>query len=188
MYIPCFIKKIYKKLYQTINYYSNRINTPQYMWVLREKLAKNQNSFMRHYYLNELKRIEIRFNCSIPVSARIENMPAFPHGLNGIFISLGANIGKDCIIFHQVTIGSNTLADSNVGAPTIGDNVFIGVGAKIIGNVVVGNNVRIGANCVIVRDVPDNSTVVLPPVRVITHTEKRNNTFVAYSLDNDVNK
>ena len=51
------------------------------------------------------------------------------------------------------------------GAPVIGDNVYIGAGAKIIGGVRIGNNVRIGAGCVVVEDVPDNCTVVMPKPR-----------------------
>lgn len=116
-----------------------------------------------------------------PLSAKVESMPTFPHGINGIFISAGAVIGKDCVIFHQVTIGSNTLSDSKgQGAPVIGNNVYIGAGAKIIGNVVVGNNVRIGANCVVTKDVPDNTTVVSAPVRYISKTEPMDNRFVTY--------
>ena len=82
---------------------------------------------------------------------------------------------------YQVTIGSNTLVDSKgQGAPTIGDNVYIGAGAKIIGKVTIGNNVRIGANCVVTKDVPDNTTVVSAPIRFIEKTEKMNNIFVKY--------
>ncbi len=77
-------------------------------------------------------------------------------------------------------MGSNTLSDSkNPGSPTIGDNVYIGAGAKIIGNVKVGNGVRIGANCVVTEDVPDNGTVVLPKPRIICHGEARDNSFVS---------
>jgi serine O-acetyltransferase len=94
--------------------------------------------------------------------------PVLPHGVYGIFISDGARIGKDCVIFHQVTIGSNTLAESKgAGAPVIGDNCLIGAGAKIIGGVKVGNNCRIGANCVVYRDIPNNSVAVLSETRVI---------------------
>lgn len=53
----------------------------------------------------------------------------------------------------------------------IGDNVYIGAGAKIIGNVHVGNNVKIGANCVVFMDVPDNCTVVMPKPRIIRNLE-----------------
>ena len=53
------------------------------------------------------------------------------------------------------------------GAPTIGDNVLIGAGAKIIGNITIGNNVKIGANACVTVDIPDNSTVVSSKIRII---------------------
>ena len=91
----------------------------------------------------------------------------------------GGIIGKNCTIFQQVIIGSNTLKDSKKkGTPVIGDNVFIGAGAKIIGNVKIGNNVRIGAGTVVVEDIEDNATVVPAKNKIISHLEKRNNNFV----------
>lgn len=89
-----------------------------------------------------------------------KNKPCFPHGIGGVFISGGAVIGKDCVIFPNVVIGSNTLPGSKgFGAPTIGDNCLIGAGATIVGNVKVGDNCRIGANATIFRDVLSDSTV-----------------------------
>lgn len=121
-----------------------------------------------------------RFGCSIPASTLVGENITFPH-FNGIFISYKAKIGNNCVIYQQVTIGSNTLPDSkNVGAPIIGDNVFIGAGAKIIGNVHVGNNVRIGANCIVCEDIPDNSTVVLGKPIVIKHDNPRDNKFLKW--------
>lgn len=70
---------------------------------------------------------------------------------------------------QQVTIGGSMHNKKNDNAPIIGDNVLIGAGAKIIGNIIVGNNVKIGANCIVVDDVPDNSTVVLNKPRIIKH-------------------
>lgn len=85
----------------------------------------------------------------------------FPHNLHGIFISGEAVIGKNVVIFQNVTIGSNTLIDSKgFGAPIIGDNCYIGAGAAIIGKVIVGDNVRIGANMIVYTDVPSNSLVI----------------------------
>lgn len=113
--------------------------------------------------------------------ARFASTPTFPHGVTGIFISSGAVIGKDCVIFHQVTIGSNTLEDSSKkGSPTIGDNVYIGAGAKIIGCIRIGNNCRIGANCVVVKDVPDNTTVVSQPARYIIKDNPPTNVFTKF--------
>lgn len=117
----------------------------------------------------------IGINSDIPTDL---TLITFPHGIGGVFISENAKIGNNCTIFHQVTIGSNALNDSkHFGAPTIGNNVYIGAGAKIIGNVNIGDNVRIGANVVIVNDIPSNSTVVTQPNRVIVHHNKRDNTF-----------
>lgn len=118
------------------------------------------------------------FGSGISLNGKV-NRFITPHGFYGIFISSDAKIGKGCTIFHHVTIGSNTLLDSkNAGAPTIGNNVYIGAGAKIIGNVTVGNNVRIGAGCCVTRDVPDNCTVVQAAPLVIQKTTLQDNRFV----------
>ena len=101
--------------------------------------------------------------------ASFETPPNFPHGLYGIIVSHDVQIGKNATIYHQVTIGGG-----KGGAPIIGDNCFIGAGAKIIGNTRIGNNVKIGANCVVFMDIPDNATVVLPKPRVII---RENNNF-----------
>lgn len=88
--------------------------------------------------------------------------PHLPHGLNGIIVSHNAVIGKNCTIFHQVTIG-----EGKGGAPVIGDNVLIGAGAKVIGGIRIGNNVKIGAGCVVAKDVPDGATVVMGDIKLI---------------------
>ena len=119
-------------------------------------------------------------NAFIPLSCKIGSNVLFPHGLYGIFISQGASIGNDCCIFQQVTIGSNTLPDSKKnGAPIIGDNVFVGAGAKIIGGITVGNNVRIGANAIITKNIPDNTTVI-GINNVISYNKINDNTFISY--------
>lgn len=92
-------------------------------------------------------------------------------------------MGDNCVIFQQVTIGSNTLQDSKYyGAPTVGNNVYIGAGAKIIGNVHIGDNVRIGANAVVVRDVPENTVVVMASMRYISR-ENIDNRYVTLCED-----
>jgi serine O-acetyltransferase len=107
--------------------------------------------------------------------------PRLPHGAYGIFISKGATIGMDCVIFQQVTIGSNTLQQSKKkGSPIIGYNCYIGARAKVIGNIKVGNNCRIGANCVVVEDVPDSSVVVLQKPRVLIKSNL-DNKFLNYN-------
>jgi len=72
-------------------------------------------------------------------------------------------IGKNCWINQNVTIGYTNATD----CPIIGDNVSIGAGAKVLGKCTVGNNVKIGANCVVVKNVPDNATVVGNPAYIV---------------------
>lgn len=68
-----------------------------------------------------------------------------------------------------MTIGQARLNDPH--APVIGDNVYIGAGAKILGSIKIGNNVNIGANSVVVNDIPDNCTVVGAPARIVKTKE-----------------
>lgn len=151
-------------------------------WKHREKLLKSKNPYLKRYHSMRCSRILYLCNASIEPQTKIDGRINFPHGLNGILISAGTKIGKNCTIFHQVTIGSNTAKGSkHIGSPQIGDNVYIGAGAKIIGGITVGNNVRIGANCVVTEDVPDNSTVVLSKPRVIFHNDVRDNTFISFA-------
>lgn len=157
-----------------------RKETTSYWWKLRTN-AKKSNTLRGLFNQYKYQKYIRKYNSFIPLSVEFEDIPTFPHGLSGVFISTGAKIGKRCVIFHQVTIGSNTLKESRgFGAPTIGDNVYIGCGAKIIGNVKIGNNVRIGANCVVTNDVEDNTTVVLGKNRYIKKEILQNNEFISY--------
>lgn len=88
--------------------------------------------------------------------------PSLPHGLHGIFVSRYAVVGKDCLIYQNVTIG-----EVNGKAPVIGERCLIGAGAVIVGDVTIGNDVKIGAGAVVVKDVPDGCTVVAQPVRIL---------------------
>lgn len=100
--------------------------------------------------------------------AEFAGEPCFPHGPVGVFISNDAKIGRDAVIFQQVTVGSNNLADAkNPGAPTLGDRVYIGAGAKVIGGITVGDGCRIGAGAVVYADMPENSVAVCAPTRII---------------------
>ena len=88
------------------------------------------------------------------------------HG-DGIVIASGAVVGRGLTLEHQVTIGNRIGHEGDLGCPTIGDDVFIGVGAKVLGDIRIGNNVRIGANAVVLHDIPDNATVVGIPGKVV---------------------
>ncbi|AXY02862.1 hypothetical protein D1115_17910 [Vibrio alfacsensis] len=76
-------------------------------------------------------------------------------------------IGKNCNISQGVTIGKINQGNK-IGAPIIGNNVYIAPGAKIIGGIHIGDNVAIGANAVVVTDVPDNVTVGGIPAKIIS--------------------
>ena len=150
-------------------------------WKHRQKLLKAKNPIIRKYHSFMCSRILYLNNASIEPQTKIKGKITFPHGLNGILISAGAQIGENCTVFHQVTIGSNTANGSkHIGSPKIGDNVYIGAGAKIIGGIIVGSGARIGANCVVTEDVPENATVVLTKPRVIVHEQKRDNSFTTF--------
>lgn len=87
------------------------------------------------------------------------------HGM-GVVIGETAEIGDDVTMYHQVTLGGVSL-EKVKRHPTIGNNVLIGMGAKIMGPITVGDNAKIGANAVVTRDVPANATVVGIPGKVV---------------------
>lgn len=81
---------------------------------------------------------------------------------NGVVINGAVRGGENVLIEHQVTIGAEKRA-----SPTIGNGVFIGAGAKIVGPVTIGDNARVGANAVVTKDVPPQTTVVGVPAKPI---------------------
>ena len=83
---------------------------------------------------------------------------------NGIVIHPDVEIGPNCLIFQQVTIGM-----VNGGVPRIGGHVDIGAGAKVLGDIAIGNHVRIGANAVVIHSVLDGETVVGIPAKPVAN-------------------
>jgi serine O-acetyltransferase len=92
------------------------------------------------------------------------------HGM-GVVIGETTIIGDGATIYQGVTLGG-TGKETGKRHPTLGNNVMIGAGAKILGNINIGHNTRIGANSVLLHSVPDNCTVVGIPGRVITQRSK----------------
>lgn len=105
------------------------------------------------------------FGTDLNNGAYFESYPQLPHGLNGIIISHHSKFGRGCTIYQQVTVADDP--HNTCKSALIGNNVLIGAGAKIIGDVKIGNNVKIGANAVVTKDVPDNCTVVGVPAKII---------------------
>ena len=144
-------------------------------WKIKLEIDKLSVGPPKKKYIMAFNEIMRRNGSWIGDRAQFDGKPEFPHGMKGVFISHGAKIGKNCVIFHHVTIGSNRLLDSKGrGTPTIGNDCYIGAGAKVIGNVLIGNNCRIGANCVVFKDMPDNSVAVLQPPRIIKKKDLNN--------------
>jgi len=113
-----------------------------------------------------LHRLTYKFGISIACATEIGSGFYIGH-FGGIVVHSKTVIGKNCNISQGVTLGQANRG-KNKGYPTIGDNVYIGPGAKIVGAVKIGNNVAIGANCVVTKDIPDDSVVVGVPGRVIS--------------------
>ena len=88
------------------------------------------------------------------------------HGM-GVVIGETAEIGDDCTIYHGVTLGGTSWKKEK-RHPTLGKNVVVGAGAKILGPILIGDNARIGSNSVVVKDVPPGATVVGIPGHIVT--------------------
>lgn len=110
-----------------------------------------------------VRRQRQRLGINIPGPTRIGPGLLIGHA-GGIVVNAAVTIGANCNISHQVTIGVSR--GRNGGTPVIGDRVYIGPGAVIIGNVTIGNDVAIGANAVVTRDVPPGHTAVGNPAIV----------------------
>src|SRR5580700_8028086 len=98
-------------------------------------------------------------------AAKLGRRLVIDHGM-GVVIGETAEIGDDCYLYHQVTLGV-ARTSSGKRHPTIGNNVIIGAGAKVLGPIHVGDNARIGANSVVVDPVPADTTVVGVPARPV---------------------
>ena len=106
-----------------------------------------------------------RTGVEIHPAAKIGRRLVIDHGM-GIVIGASAEVGDDCLFYQGVTL-SGTGAARGKRHPTIGNNVMIGCGAKVLGPFKVGDNARIAANSVVLNEVPPNSTVVGVPGRVV---------------------
>jgi len=111
-------------------------------------------------------------------AATIDRGLFIDHGM-GVVIGETTVIGRNVTLFQGVTLGG-TGKEKGKRHPTIGDNVVIGAGAKVLGNITIGNNSIIGANAVVIRDVPDHSTVVGVPGRIAKIKDKH---FQGINLD-----
>jgi serine O-acetyltransferase len=118
-----------------------------------------------HVLLRKVAVLRHRFwsivtGADIPLVCKIGGGLILPHP-NGVVIHPRAEIGPNCLLFQQVTIGG----DHN-GLPRLGGHVDVGAGAKVLGGITIGDHARIGANAVVLRDVPAGTTAVGIPARI----------------------
>ena len=139
---------------------------PSFKAILYHKIShyfyKKKHFLIARYICEKAKR---KTGIEIHPGAVIGKNLFIDHGA-GVVIGETAIIGDNVTLFHGVTLGG-TGKQKGKRHPTIGNNVFIGCGAKILGNITVGNNVKIGANAVVLKDIPDNSTAVGIPAKII---------------------
>ncbi len=127
----------------------------------------------RFYFLARLISQIVRFFTGIEIhpGAKLGRRILIDHGM-GVVIGETAEVGDKVVIYHGVTLGG-TGKDKGKRHPTVGSNVVIGAGAKLLGPIKIGNNVKIGANAVVLKDVPDNATAVGIPAKIILHSENK---------------
>jgi len=143
---------IFHKCLRRVEYYKNN----------------NRNIFIEFCYQIQrykLNRISIKLGFSIPANVCGKGL-AVPH-YGSIVINTNARIGKNCMIHSCVNIGAN---GGSSKAPQIGNNVFIGPGAKIYGDISIADNVYIGANAVVNKSIPERNAVVAGvPAKIIKY-------------------
>lgn len=137
-------------------------------------LKMKLRGFLEYYY--SLKyyhqvKIPISNHLTIGIKKLGENNTILPHPV-GIVIGKKVNIGKNCVVYQNVTIGvSNSRFEDY---PIIGNHVIIYAGAIIIGKVIIGDNAIIGAGCIVTKDVPEGKIAVGSPMKII---DKKHNDY-----------
>lgn len=111
--------------------------------------------------------IRILYSSDISCKARIDEGLVILHG-HDIVIGASVSIGKRCKVFNGVTLGNKNIDSSSYNnQPTVGDDVVLCTGAKILGPLFIGNNVLVGANSVVLKDCPENTIFAGAPARMI---------------------
>ena len=153
------------------NIFANPINDQKYIWkyikILRflEYHSNNRtivNKIMTKWYLYRLRHYSYKTGFQIPPHTCDSGLTIWHMG--SIIVNGAVRIGKNCTLNSGVVIGQKNVGG---GCPKIGDNVFIGAGSKIIGDITIGDNVTIGQNVVITKDIPSGSVVVTQSPRII---------------------
>ena len=105
------------------------------------------------------------------------------HGV-GVVIGATAVIGDDCMLYQGVTLGGTSLKQGK-RHPSLGNNVVVGAGAKVLGPICIGDNVKIGSNAVVVKDAAANDSLVGIPARSVKDTKSNGSSFSPYGSSSD---
>ncbi len=139
------------------------------IWKLKDLCVVSKSTPLKKFYRFLYGWYQFEHGSAIDYRAKLNGVPTLPFGTKQIIINPEVEIGKNCIIYPQVMIGTDHSIDGiDKESPVIGNNCFLGAGVKIFGAVKIGNNVRIMANCVITEDIPDNSIVSVNPPHIET--------------------
>ena len=138
----------------------------------------NINKFLKKVLLIIMKVfqvifVELPYGIEIPFEAKIGKGLRLVH-LNGIVIHPNVEIGDNCTIYHQVTIGANEHKNNYNKVAKIGNECYIGAGAKILGDIVIGDKCKIGANAVLSKNLESGHTVI-GINKIIFNKSERNN-------------
>lgn len=159
-------------------FYSDEVWRFQILLRKREYLSNCKKSLLflpqKLYYHYKFKKLSLKLGFTIPLNVFGPGLAIVHYGT--IVVSEGAKIGANCRIHEGVTIGAT---NGSSEAAEIGDNVFIGSGAKIIGHVKISSNVAIAANAVVIKDIisENGCTVGGVPARIISNNTSSLNIF-----------
>ncbi|MCC5867519.1 MAG: serine acetyltransferase [Gammaproteobacteria bacterium] len=135
---------------------------------IRTRLLRAPLSFL---YRRLFIRVRNRYGIEIPFTAQLGRRVTLEHS-HAIVIHGNSVIGNDCYIRQGCTLGNKSL-DAPFDAPSLGDRVNVGTGAKLLGKVIVGDDATIGANSVVVKDVPSGAVAMGVPARIVRKADLR---------------
>jgi serine O-acetyltransferase len=158
-----------KRIIRTL-FFSEATGT-KYIMLMRlcRYLYENKRKFLFKILSFKLNKYKIKYGIQINHTCDIGEGLTIPH-CGTIVLAGKVRIGKNCTLLQGVTIGSN-LFKSRFDVATIGDNVLIGAGSKIVGPIKIGDNVTIGANSVVTKDIPSGTVVAGNPAKIISHKD-----------------
>ena len=167
------LKSIKEDLYRWVgddtskSFFKCYIAFPGFRYMVWFRLGKHYKDNKIAFFIIRLvhRRLSYKFGIQIPLPTNIGRGLLMTH-YGTIVINIHAVIGDNVNISHGVTIGQSNRGDKR-GVPVIGNEVYIGPGAKVFGKITIGNNVAIGANAVVTKDLPSNSIAVGVPARII---------------------